>query len=224
MRAWLFLPLWTLAACAGPSAEGPGPADAPAPAAEARPAGASRLAGVTLRRLPPAGAMGGHGTPAAPPAATLPVDATVLERDSATLLLVLSPECPLCLDYAHTFRQLAERCAAEGVRVRGVFPGTFFPDAQIRHYLTRFRLDFPAWVDADYALTRALGADTTPEALLLDARGRTVYQGAIDNWAVEVARKRLQPTRHWLADALTALSEGRAPDPDRTPAVGCLIE
>jgi hypothetical protein len=79
-------------------------------------------------------------------------------------------------------------------------------------------------LDPDYALVHQLGADTTPEAVFLDANGQTVYQGAIDNWAVEVSRKRLQATRHYLRDAVAAFGEGRQPDPARTAAVGCLIE
>jgi hypothetical protein len=152
------------------------------------------------------------------------VDASVLAEDSTTLVLILSPECPLCLDYATAFRELTAECAAQGIRVRGVFPGTFFPDKQIRMYLRRFQLEFPAWLDPDYALIHALEATTTPEAILLDAQGQTVYQGGIDNWAYALTRKRLEPTEYYLRDAIAAHLEGRSPDPAYTEPVGCLVE
>lgn len=147
-----------------------------------------------------------------------------LNRDSATVLFVLSPECPLCLDYAYTFRTLADEYQTRGIRFVGVFPGEFFSELQIRKYCSRFRLDFPMVLDPEYALTRALGANTTPEALLLDQNGHMVYQGGIDNWAYEVGQKRLEPTEHYLRDALVAFEAGQKPSVARTRPVGCLIE
>lgn len=151
-------------------------------------------------------------------------NASALAEDSASLVLILSPECPLCLDYANTFRELHAECKAQGIRVRGVFPGTFFPDKQIRMYLRRFQLDFPALLDPEYQLVHALEATTTPEAILLDSEGQTVYQGGIDNWAYALTRKRLEPTQHYLRDAIAALLEGQTPDPAQTLPVGCLVE
>jgi peroxiredoxin len=147
-----------------------------------------------------------------------------LNRDSATVLFLLSPECPLCLDYAYTFRTLAEAYQTRGIRFVGLFPGEYFSELQIKKYCSRFRLEFPMVLDPDYALTRALGANTTPEALLLNERGQLVYQGGIDNWAYEVGQKRLEPTEHYLRDALEAFKSGQKPPVARTKPVGCLIE
>ncbi len=151
-------------------------------------------------------------------------DLSRLTRDSATILLILSPECPLCHDYAFAFRTLGEQQPAQGIRIIGVFPGLFFTDMQIRRYASRFRLDFPMLKDPDYALIRSLGADTTPEAILLDSNGLTIYQGSLDNWAYELGRKRLEPTEHYLRDAIAALQKGEDPPLSRTKAIGCLIE
>jgi peroxiredoxin len=150
--------------------------------------------------------------------------AASLLRDSLSVVLVLSPECPLCLDYAAAFRRLHEEYGARGVRFLGVFPGTFFTEQEIRRYRMHYRLDFPAVLDPDYLLVRMLGADTTPEALLLDENGRIAYQGGIDNWAYEVSSKRLEPTEHYLRDALNAVLAGSVPPVTRTRPVGCLIE
>jgi thiol-disulfide isomerase/thioredoxin len=147
-----------------------------------------------------------------------------LLRDSLSVLFVLSPECPLCLDYAAAFRRFNEEYGARGVRFLGVFPGTFFTQQEIRRYRMRYRLDFPAVLDPDYKLLRILGADTTPEVLLLDEQGRIAYQGGIDNWAYEVSSKRLEPSEHYLRDALDAVLAGSEPPVTRTRPVGCLIE
>ncbi len=147
-----------------------------------------------------------------------------LNRDSATVLFILSPECPLCLDYAYTFRTLQEEYGARGFRFVGVFPGNFFSESEIRKYCSRFQLDFPMVLDPEYQLIHDLGAGTTPEALLLDENGQIFYQGSIDNWAYEVGQKRLKPTEHYLRDALQAMEKGLSPPVARTKPVGCLIE
>lgn len=147
-----------------------------------------------------------------------------LRADSATLIWILSPECPLCHDYAYTFRAIEDSFQQKGIRVIGVFPGEFFSEQQIRMYCSRYLFDFPVLLDPDYRFIHQLSATTTPEVVLLNPEGRTLYQGAIDNWAYEVGRKRLEPTEHYLRNALEAYLAGQPVPLAQTKAVGCLIE
>ena len=153
-----------------------------------------------------------------------PFETEQLQTDSATVIFILSPECPLCHDYAYTFRTMQEEFSAQGIRFVGVFPGEFFSASQIRMYCSRYMLNFPMLLDPGYKLIHQLGANTTPEAILLNKKGQTIYQGSIDNWAYEVGQKRLEPTEHYLRDALQAFQQGSPVPLTRTKAVGCLIE
>ena len=55
------------------------------------------------------------------------------------------------------------------------------------------------------------------------AGGRVVYRGRIDDRYVDLGVERPAPTRHDLADALTASLGGKPAPHPRTQAVGCFI-
>jgi len=79
---------------------------------------------------------------------------------------------------------------------------------------------FPYAVDATSDIARAFGATRTPEAFLFDAKGKLVYHGAID----DNAHKPDEVTERWLADALTAVADGKAVGKAETKALGCTIK
>lgn len=79
---------------------------------------------------------------------------------------------------------------------------------------------FPYAVDATSDIARAFGATRTPEAFLFDAQGKLVYHGAID----DNAHKPEEVTERWLADAVTAVTSGKAVGMAETKALGCSIK
>ena len=137
--------------------------------------------------------------------------------------LFLSPECPLCRDYAVRLRALHATWASDSVAFVGVVPGRWYSADEVRRYRTRFGLPFPILLDPNGAFTAATGARVTPEAFVFRNAER-IYRGAIDDWAVALTRKKLEATEHYLADALHAWRTGSpVPNPETEP-VGCLIE
>src|SRR5437870_1959978 len=77
---------------------------------------------------------------------------------------------------------------------------------------------------AHFRLTDFLGAGTTPEAVVVDGSGHTVYSGAIDNRAADLGQRRIVITEHYLADALDSVVKGQPVKVKKTNAVGCFIE
>jgi len=77
----------------------------------------------------------------------------------------------------------------------------------------------PVLVDADQSVADLYGAMTTPHVFVVDTEGVLRYAGAPD----DVAFRQPAPTRHYLADAVRALLEGRDPDPAMTPPFGCAL-
>jgi hypothetical protein len=77
----------------------------------------------------------------------------------------------------------------------------------------------PVLIDESARLADLLGATTTPQAFVVDGESRLRYRGAVDDSTM----RRNEPTRHFLADAVTALLAGDSPDPAETPAYGCAI-
>lgn len=143
---------------------------------------------------------------------------------AASVLFFLSPECPLCLDYAETFRRFNHEWETKEVGFYGVFPTKHFTKDEIRRYRKRFDLEFPFLLDPDNKLTKALEATTTPEVIMLDSEGRILYRGSIDNWAYSVGRKKIEPDKHYLLDALQAWERKETITLSATDPVGCLIE
>ena len=61
--------------------------------------------------------------------------------------------------------------------------------------------------------------DTTPDVFVVDREGIIRYRGAPD---ADYEDPSLNAA--WLRDALDAVLEGRAPDPEQTDPVGCSIK
>jgi peroxiredoxin len=65
----------------------------------------------------------------------------------------------------------------------------------------------------------AYEAQTTPHLFVVDADGILRYRGAFD----DVTFRQRTPTKVYLREAVTAVMEGRLPDPAETAAYGCAI-
>ncbi len=74
-------------------------------------------------------------------------------------------------------------------------------------------------LDRDQGVTRLLGGLTTPYFALVDPEGSLRYLGGLD----DVSFMQREPTRHYLADAVSAVLAGRSPDPAQTASFGCAI-
>jgi hypothetical protein len=60
-----------------------------------------------------------------------------------------------------------------------------------------------------------------PEVAILDPDGKVAYRGRIDDWYVDYGKRRGEPTRRDLRDALDAILRG-APVPNpTTKVIGC---
>jgi thiol-disulfide isomerase/thioredoxin len=157
------------------------------------------------------------------------IDEATFARDSlagheATVVFFLSPECPLCKNYALTINQLHNEFENRDIVFYGVFPGTFYKESEIIAFLKEYKLVVVPLLDPEYMFTHALGARVTPEVFVFDATGLRVYQGAIDNWVPKLGQKRTVITRHYLADVLHAVTAGEMVAQSQVQAVGCLIE
>jgi peroxiredoxin len=150
-----------------------------------------------------------------------PVESTLASQKAAkvTVYLVTSTTCPYCRDYAKRVAALEEQYMAKGVDVVHVYPNrTESTEAKLGwHAQQGFRGGIV--VDADAKVARALAADRTPTAFVVDAAGVIVYRGAIDDSpAGDAVHQR------YLADAIDAALAGRAVAVPSTDPSGCATE
>lgn len=156
------------------------------------------------------------------PASRSPIS-SLIENHRATVFVFLAPDCPLSQDVTGTLDELHAQFAAADIQFKAVFAGK--PAVQgAAVFLKTYHVDFPDLPDADFRLTDFLGAGTTPEAVVVDGSGHTVYSGSIDNRAADLGQRRTVVTEHYLAAALDSLRQGQPVKVKKTKAVGCFIE
>lgn len=141
-----------------------------------------------------------------------------------TVYAFLSTECPISQQYTRQLSTLCERFKPLGVRFVAVFPLRTDSPAVIERFRTEFNLPFPGQPDTGSQLARRFRARVTPEVVVTQADGQVRYQGAIDDWYVDLGKHRSKPTQSYLAEALDALLHNQPVMQSRTEAVGCLIE
>lgn len=142
---------------------------------------------------------------------------------SATVLVFTAVECPISGRYAPAVRRLAESFRARGVRVWLVYPNAGETPAHVRAHAAAFLPGLPVALDTARTLADRAAATVTPEAAVFDRSGRLRYHGRIDDRYLDFGVDRPVPTSHDLADALTAVLDGRPVTVSATRAVGCAI-
>lgn len=138
----------------------------------------------------------------------------------AVALIFLSPECPVSNSYAAALNELAKTHAPRGVQVVGICVTDDSP-VQVRRWAQEYQLAFPIFLDPQRSAIDALGARATPEAFLLDARGKLCYRGRIDDAYAARLQRKARVTTFDLRNAIEDVVAGRAVRTPRTEAVGC---
>lgn len=138
-----------------------------------------------------------------------------------TVLVFLSPECPLCRNYVQVLNALQKKHAE--VKVCGIFPGTAYTAKQISDFQNEYKVGFNLLIDRKKELTQYLKATTTPESILISKLGAIPYRGLIDNWASGLGQKRKVTTEKFLENAIEDVLNQRIPSTSQTKPIGCLI-
>lgn len=149
---------------------------------------------------------------------------TIFKNQAGTVLIFLSPECPLCQNYSVTIDRIQKDFDEKDVAFYGVVSGEYYSDSDIKGFLIKYDLDLPIILDPELALANHYEAEITPEAFLITENGESIYKGAIDNWAISLGQKRQTITERYLENALNAHLTGGEINPKKTQAVGCFIE
>jgi len=145
------------------------------------------------------------------------------ERNAATVLVFIQPDCPIANQYAPTLNRLRETYASRQVAFHLVYADKDLTPQEVRKHLKEYRLTSQALLDPRHCLVDLTGATVTPECVVLGPKGDRLYRGRIDTRYVSFGKKRPQPTENDLAEALDAILEGKAVARKETKAIGCYI-
>ncbi|MBI3864493.1 MAG: redoxin domain-containing protein [Planctomycetia bacterium] len=147
------------------------------------------------------------------------------ERRAGTAFVFLSTECPISRKYVPELNRLQKVAAGTGkMALYGILSDAGVTRREAGAFLDEFKIEFPVLFDASGELAGLFQPDHVPQAFLIDSAGAIVYRGRIDDLYADVDKRRAEPTRRDLYDAMLALAEQRPIENRRTEAVGCPFE
>lgn len=147
----------------------------------------------------------------------------VLSDETAKVLVMLAPDCPLCKNYTKDLKELVTEYGEEIV-FYGVVPGAFYTHYEVDSFLEAYGLPLNIIFDPELKLTKQLNASITPEVFFIDEFNNIRYQGLFDNWLGELGRRRQVVNVFYLKDALDAYLKNTPIEIIKTKAIGCFIE
>ncbi len=136
----------------------------------------------------------------------------------------LGTECPIARSCIPELNRLAAEFGSRGVELFGVWSDATVTRVEAAKHFAEFKAAFPVLHDSGRALAEVLKPSHVPEAVVLNADGSQVYRGAIDNAWEAIGQRRANVEKRFLADALSAVLDGKVPAIAETEAVGCLFE
>jgi hypothetical protein len=140
------------------------------------------------------------------------------EKSKATAVLFISAICPISNAYNERMTQIYKDYTARGVQFLFVNANSNETAAKVAEHREDAAYPFPIYMDKDNALADRLGAQMTPEALVLDSHGEVRYRGFIDD-----AKNAARVTNQGLRGALDAVLAGKPVANPVTKSFGCTI-
>lgn len=167
--------------------------------------------------------------PAAPPAPPFALTdqngKKVSLADYAGKIVVLewvNPDCPFSKrQYTNgTVKGLATKYAPKGVVWLAINTTHYWTNEKNKAWVEQNDLPYPILNDQSGAVGRAYGAKTTPDMRIIDAAGKVVYSGAIND---DPRGKKEKPVNH-VAAALDELLAGKKVSTAKTKPYGCSVK
>ncbi len=140
----------------------------------------------------------------------------------AIVLVFLGTECTISNAYLPRLAELHKTYADKGVAFVAINANNQDTVAKITGHAKEYKLPFPVLKDSANVVADKFGAQRTPEIFVLDAKGKVLYQGHVDD-QFGIGYKRSGPTRNDLADALEETLAGREVSVAKTDVAGCPI-
>lgn len=143
----------------------------------------------------------------------------ILKGNKFAVLMFMSTQCPVSNGYNERMEQLYDQFAKKGIAVIGINANKEEDVRQIADHAKKHGFKFPILKDERNKVADLYGAQVTPETYVMNASGKLVYHGRIDD-SKNPDRIRSRD----LAEALNKLLAGQQPDVVEAKAFGCTIK
>src|SRR6184192_233788 len=135
------------------------------------------------------------------------------------VIIFVATKCPVSNAYNDRMEKVSEDYQAKGINVIGINANSTEPAAEVKSHAAEKGLKFAILKDDGNKIADRLGANHTPEAYVIDASGKLVYHGRIDN-----AQNPANITSNDLRDTLDAILAGKPVPKTTSMAFGCSIK
>jgi len=142
-----------------------------------------------------------------------------LTGKNGAVIIFIATRCPVSNGYNERMEKLAQDYKAKGITVIGINSNVTEPASEVKSHAAEKHLSFTILKDDGNKIADRLGANHTPEAYVIDAGGRLVYHGRIDN-----SQNTANITSNDLRDALDAILAGKPIQKTTSLAFGCSIK
>jgi peroxiredoxin len=142
-----------------------------------------------------------------------------LTGKNGAVIIFVATKCPVSNAYNDRMEKLAQDYKARGINVIGINSNNTEPASEVKSHAGEKHLTFTILKDDGNKIADRLGATRTPEAYVIDASGKLVYHGRIDN-----SQNTANITAHDLREALDEILGGKPVTKTGGAAFGCSIK
>jgi thiol-disulfide isomerase/thioredoxin len=141
----------------------------------------------------------------------------------AVVWFFILEDCPISNAYSPEINRLVAAYQPKGVSFVLVHSNPNIRSDDAKKHREDYLLKSPVVLDQDHEWVKYAGAQVTPEAVMLDPEGKLLYRGRIDDRFPALGKRRTQPKRTELRDALDSFLRNQPILISRTKAIGCYI-
>jgi peroxiredoxin len=142
-----------------------------------------------------------------------------LTGKNGAVIIFVATKCPVSNAYNDRMEKLAQDYKAKGINVIGINSNNTEPSSEVKSHAAEKHLTFTILKDDSNKIADRLGATRTPEAYVINASGKLVYHGRIDN-----SQNTANITANDLREALDELLAGKPISKTGGAAFGCTIK
>jgi len=140
------------------------------------------------------------------------------QSEKALVVVVLSPRCPCSISHEAHLKDLFKKYSPKGIRFLGVHSNSNESFEEAKAHFNAVNLPFEVISDSDSKLADRFDALSTPHAFVISSSGKTLYLGGVSD-----SSQFSRAEKHYLEDALAAISQGQEPPVHQTRVLGCVI-
>lgn len=142
---------------------------------------------------------------------------------TASVLVFINTDCPIANSYQPQLRRLRQEFDPQEFAIILVHGNAKLAVDEARRHQKEYEISLPIVLDPEQAIARRFHATITPEAVVVDSRGKTLYIGRIDDRHSTYGKRRQRASREDLRLALQSIAADLPVAVPKTQAIGCRI-